>query len=110
MTIADALPVLWHVFAVGGSTLFIYCVWQAFKPRPKQEDKVYYLSAHEVRELRYHEYFGEHPSDYRTGWLWECTCGVGNKSRILFMPKTAEEAVEDFLSHKRFYENLGIDL
>lgn len=105
MTIADTLPVVGIVLLGGGILLFLYFVWKVITTKP--ESKPPWDCKHKMRDLHWTEHFGSSPDDYATGWLWECTCGTGN-TRMLptHWPYTAEEAVEEFLKHKRLMTKL----
>lgn len=89
---------------ITGVLLVLLCLWRLLfgwpwnkpKPEPKPWD-----GCHNMKRLEHHTHWGDHPSEYSTGWIWQCTCGAAVNAPLWRLPYTAEQAVEEFLAHRR---------
>lgn len=82
----------------------IWRLWGRKKPRNKIEPKAPWDGVHRLEHLRYFEYYGNSPDDFNTGWIWKCTCGIGNSHNYWRLPHTEELGMAEFKKHLQIHK------
>lgn len=78
-------------------------VWRFFKRKKPQQPA--WDGQHTLRYVLFEKFYGSTPQDFRSGWIWKCSCGT--RTSLPFHYSTTEEfALREFKRHTRLYRGL----
>jgi hypothetical protein len=93
------------LLAIGIAMIVTGAVGLKRRPRNRIEPKPPWDGTHKLRSLKYFEWCGG-MDEFHTGWIWECTCGIGNNHLYWRLPHNEELAIGEYRKHKQNHKDL----
>jgi hypothetical protein len=92
-----------------GIVLLLAIVWRLWgnlskrRHRNKIEPKAPWDGRHHLERVKHYVHYGDSPQEYSTGYIWKCTCGMGNAHNFWRLPYTEHEALKQFNEHRKLH-------
>lgn len=99
-----------HPFLTAGIVLLLAIVWRLWgwldKRRKRKWNKIEpkppWDGEHKLAQLKYFEWHAS-LDEFHTGWIWKCSCGIGNEHLYWRLPHTEEMGMAEFKKHLQIH-------